>query len=439
MRRVRVPVNPEGVNPVAKLDLGDIVLFENSTIAEERAVDEHTVDDSQYHFLFSNPSEIETPRLDMASKISDTMKKCYYLYNTLYFIGVISLLIFFLIENTDFQTTFMDNSDSYMWVYAIVGAVAFTPEILLHLRGQKHYSRIIIQKHARAEPYTLDGKTWKDIVPNRFISAKLVLTWCVLTYYFPWNFDSTGICLGLLGVAYILGYVQQAYSDYKIETIQVKLLTAAEFHEETCKRRVAELEKEPTEIDLRKLIEMDESQTLEFKSSVWASYRSDTGDLVIDANKNYKTEDSIIKTIAGFLNTEGGKLVIGVQERPILRVVGIESDLPYSGGERNIESFQNGLQELIRNSTHSETIVGTYVFIGLEPLQGKKVCVINVKQRQPEKWTWVDMKTIDGGKQAKEVFYVRSGPQTKRISSQESGHEWRSSTSNRRDKWEHWD
>jgi type I restriction enzyme R subunit len=216
-------------------------------------------------------------------------------------------------------------------------------------------------------------------------------------------------------------------------------LTTTEFHEETCKRRAAELEKEPTEIDLNKLIEMDESQTLEFKSSVWASYRNDTGDLVTDANKNYKTEDSIIKTIAGFLNTEGGKLVIGVQERPKFRVVGIESDFPYSGGEKSLESFQNGLQGLVRNSTHSETIVGTYVFIRVEPIQGKKVCVIDVKQRQPEKWTWVDMKTIDGGKPAKEVFYVRSGPQTKLISSQESGHEWRSSNPDRRDKWEHWD
>jgi len=437
MRRARVPVNPEGSQPVAVLDtdsIMQIVLFENSTIAEERTVDDSSVDDSDYHFLYTNISEIQEPKYSESSSISNAMKIGYYIHNVLYIIGIISLFIFLLIMETDFEAYF--NGD--MFVLLTIIALGIAPEIFLHFKGKNHYTRMLIKKYSRDDPYTLEGKTWKDTATEKFLLAKFVLTWCVLTYYFPWHFSFAGICLGLFGALYILSFLQQAYANYKSDTIQVKLLTTAEFYEEVSKRRVFELEKEPTAISIEKIFRMRESQTLEFKSSIWASYRDDTGDLVTKANKNLKTEDSVIKTIAGFLNTEGGKLVIGIQERPHLRIVGIEADLPYSGKEKSIESFQNSLQELIRNATHSDTIVGTFVFIKIEPTQaGKKVCVIDVKQRHHDKWTWVDMKTIDGGKPAKEQFYVRSGPQTKRISSQESGHEWRSSSTELRNNWAH--
>lgn len=172
-----------------------------------------------------------------------------------------------------------------------------------------------------------------------------------------------------------------------------------------------------------KLIQDEESQILEFKSSIWATFRNDNGEQVIGAKKNYHTEDSIIKTIAAFSNTDGGKLVIGVQDRPERKVIGIEADLEYSGGEKDFETYQNSLSELIRKSTKNESIIGTSVNIHLEKNSGKTICIVTVKKKH---WVWVDLKTIDGGKPSKDVFFVRSGPQTKKLSA-ESAHEWRKS------------
>ena len=172
---------------------------------------------------------------------------------------------------------------------------------------------------------------------------------------------------------------------------------------------------------LSQLIESDESQTLEFKSSVWATYNSATGEQIIDAKKNLNTEDSIVKTIAAFCNSEGGDLVIGVQDRPKKKVVGVEADFPHSGGQKDIESFQNSLSEVIRKATNNDSIIGTVVDIGIEDFKGKKICIVRVK---PKKWIWVDLKSEKGGKPEKSVFFVRSGPQTKWLSP-ESGHEWR--------------
>jgi hypothetical protein len=110
-------------------------------------------------------------------------------------------------------------------------------------------------------------------------------------------------------------------------------------------------------------------------------------------------------------------------------VVGIEVDFEYSGKSKDIESFQNGLSELIRTATGVDSIVGTngYVRISIEELEGKAICVVDVTQRQPKEWTWVDMKATDGGSPQKEAFFVRSGPQTKHLISQASAHEWRTS------------
>lgn len=186
---------------------------------------------------------------------------------------------------------------------------------------------------------------------------------------------------------------------------------------------------------LDKLLKGDESQILEFKSSIWASYRNDTGEQAEGASKNLKTEDSVIKTIAAFLNTEGGTLAIGIQDRPERKVVGIEADFAYSGSQKDIESFQNSLSELVRNATGEDSIVGTYVKMQIREISGKNICLVIVEKRQPKYWTWVDMKTIDGGSPMKEAFFVRSGPQTKLLRSKASAHEWRTSSEELRGSW----
>ena len=127
--------------------------------------------------------------------------------------------------------------------------------------------------------------------------------------------------------------------------------------------RIQELE---NKVDISLLVEQPETEVLEFKSSVWAQYNNKTGETINEqTTKSLALEDSIIKTIAAFLNTQGGKLIIGVQDRPERKVVGIEADFQYSGNSKDIESFQNSLTNVIQKATNDPVIVGTYVELSL--------------------------------------------------------------------------
>ena len=187
--------------------------------------------------------------------------------------------------------------------------------------------------------------------------------------------------------------------------------------------RIQELENE----EILTIVEQPETEVLEFKSSVWAQYNNKTGETINEqTTKSLALEDSIIKTIAAFLNTQGGKLIIGVQDRPERKVVGIEADFQYSGNSKDIESFQNSLTNVIKAATNDPVIVGTYVEISIESIEGKSICVIDVKQKAPKSWTYVNMKNWKNKGEKKECFFVRSGPSSNIIDSRKSADEWKS-------------
>jgi len=180
-------------------------------------------------------------------------------------------------------------------------------------------------------------------------------------------------------------------------------------------------------VEIKNIIEQPETEVLEFKSSVWAQYNNNSGELIDkQKSKSLALEDSIIKTIAAFLNTQGGKLIIGVQDRPKRKVVGIEADFQYSGKSKDIESFQNSLTNAIKTATNDPAIVGTYVEISIEIIEGKSICAINVKQKAPKSWTYVNMKNWKDKGEKKECFFVRSGPSSNLIDSRKSADEWKS-------------
>ena len=79
-----------------------------------------------------------------------------------------------------------------------------------------------------------------------------------------------------------------------------------------CEEQPAE---KPLSGGLRELIDRGESNVLEFKESARWSHGTE---------KKGKSEQVIVKTIAGFMNTEGGTLLIGVADNGT--VVGLESD-----------------------------------------------------------------------------------------------------------------
>ncbi len=143
------------------------------------------------------------------------------------------------------------------------------------------------------------------------------------------------------------------------------------------------------------LIKRGESKTLEFKSTLRWNLKEERQD---DRGVTY----AVLKTIAAFLNTEGGDLLIGVADDG--SIVGIERDQLESD-----DKFMRHLAQVVRNGLGDRT--GTCIDPKTQIVQGKTVCVVSC-QRSPEPvfLMWKGLETFPDGD-----FYVRSGPGTVKL------------------------
>jgi type I restriction enzyme R subunit len=144
------------------------------------------------------------------------------------------------------------------------------------------------------------------------------------------------------------------------------------------------------------LIKAGESKTLEFKSTLRWSLKEDRQD-------DKGVTHAVLKTVAAFLNTEGGDLLIGVADDG--SIVGIERDQLESD-----DKFMRHLAQVVRNGLGERA--GTCIDPKTQIVQGRTVCVVSC-QRSPEpvflKWKGVEA-SPDGD------FFVRSGPGTVTLS-----------------------
>ena len=143
------------------------------------------------------------------------------------------------------------------------------------------------------------------------------------------------------------------------------------------------------------LIKRGESKTLEFKSTLRWNLKEDRLDDKVVTH-------AVLKTIAAFLNTEGGDLLIGVADDG--SIVGIEPDQL-----ENDDKFMRHLAQVVRNGLGDRA--GTCIDPKTQVVNDKTVCVVSC-QRSPEpvclKWKGVES-APDGD------FFVRSGPGTVKL------------------------
>ena len=143
------------------------------------------------------------------------------------------------------------------------------------------------------------------------------------------------------------------------------------------------------------LIKRGESKTLEFKSTLRWSLKEDQRD-------DKGVTHAALKTIAAFLNTEGGDLLLGVADDG--SIVGIERDRL-----ENDDKFMRHLAQVVRNGMGDRA--GTCIDPKTQIVQGKTVCVVSC-QRSPEPvfLKWKGVETTPQGD-----FFVRSGPGTVKL------------------------
>ena len=152
-------------------------------------------------------------------------------------------------------------------------------------------------------------------------------------------------------------------------------------------------------MDIKKIIEAGENTDVEFKSTL----RYDNNTCKI----NKILEEVIMKSIAAFSNTEGGRLFIGISNDG--NILGLEND--YSTLKQpNRDFFELHLRTLIEtyygNAFSAETVRIDFVVE-----DEKDVCIVYISKGQEPVYTMVTNK--QGAKEEK--FYIRVGNSSREI------------------------
>ncbi|WP_044085463.1 AlbA family DNA-binding domain-containing protein [Lewinella cohaerens] len=146
------------------------------------------------------------------------------------------------------------------------------------------------------------------------------------------------------------------------------------------------------------IIEEGESDRIEFKSSLRFDYHQNT--------INKSLEEVIVKTIAGFMNTSGGTLLIGLDDSG--NILGLKQDYQ-SLKKKDRDGFELQIYQLITNDIGIEFC--SLIEIDFYDLDEKDVCVLRIEVATSPAYVHGKNKTS---------FYIRAGNSTKPLTIQEA-------------------
>jgi type I restriction enzyme R subunit len=148
------------------------------------------------------------------------------------------------------------------------------------------------------------------------------------------------------------------------------------------------------------VIANDEDFAVEFKSTARWDIR--------EGRPNKLIEDAVVKTVAGFLNTDGGTLLIGVG--PDRHVVGLDHDYPRVKPP-NGDGFVNWLTTHLSNAVGHAAVMRSRARIALH--DGKDICRLDVGRSSQPVWATTSQK--------ERVFFVRMNNSTRELPDGELG------------------
>ena len=148
------------------------------------------------------------------------------------------------------------------------------------------------------------------------------------------------------------------------------------------------------ELNLNQMILNGESEAVEFKTTLRINLHT--------GNKDPRMEFAILRTLAGFLNTKGGTLIIGMSDES--EPVGIEID-----GFPNEDKMSLHLVNLVKNRISPQAM--TFIHAHFEDYMAKRVMII--KCSKSSEAVFVKDDNI-------ERFYLRTGPSTTELSASQT-------------------
>jgi len=118
-------------------------------------------------------------------------------------------------------------------------------------------------------------------------------------------------------------------------------------------------------------------------------------------------EQIIVKTVAAFLNTEGGTLLIGVDDSGA--ALGLENDYKTLGKRPDRDGYENWLTNLLLDQFGKES--SPFIRITFHDMAGKDVCRVAVKP-SPKAVYVTDVNA--------ENLYIRTGNATRQLITKEA-------------------
>lgn len=182
-------------------------------------------------------------------------------------------------------------------------------------------------------------------------------------------------------------------------------LWKVEYYEDFLKRRrmliveeinsfLQSLVAETPEMDIKELIKRDESYNLEFKSTFAWNLKEEK----VDKDVKFAT----LKTIAAFLNTNGGTLIIGVDDNH--QIVGLNQDY-----KANFRGDKDGFLLDFTNYVQNEfglTVYKKYISTKFEEVNGKDIFIVRVEKSLDRVFVEIENRKI---------LFVRLDNQTKSL------------------------
>ena len=432
-----MPEEAEFGHPIAVLHKSELVLFENGTLAEYRKTPAHgleatstTTRNQAYDLYYNHISELASIKRIQA-KWPSVLQQVLMKRNRALFTGFLGLILagsYFLSTDYSQLPIVRDLSEGWRLFVCLIILFTFVPlefnirDILLRYhRAEDGAIQVNLVHRNNPVNIHLRPRTWKDELYDwhngtiRFVILlamfdlpgsgnfetdfleflELVIGFTILPYvffvlYVPFHFLQLTMNKRR---GYI--YVQSLNSDQFFRLCQEKIASA---------KPMLEAQRDKT---LSELISIDETATLEFKGSLWTTYNTRTYEPIEQQNKkSLELQDAVVKSIAAFLNTDGGTLLVGVKDKPHERedpISGIENDFRFLGKDKSIEGFGHAMIQLLNDAFGDQTTVKLYVSISYPRMNEKTVCRVDVKPlprvRNGEMWT----KTKTMG--AEEFFY----------------------------------
>jgi len=408
---ISAPIGPLGRTPKGGIELigGDhLVLFEDGTMGVRQEGEQY--DGSEYGMLYHSPHHVSTIE---RSKEVDHHDATFFRFSLILF--AIYAVMYLLVRFNSAWPSFIPEWEYFWqtWFLVPVSIHFFAFRFLIRSAGELKVFP------TNSDPHVLPVTSGALSTASNLLALSIATALGALVSLdgAEWMCDAALIALGIcVALPHIWPGLNRPLFVSKGHLL-IPQLDLDAFHEQSTNILQEMRQRESSESpELLDLLMSNESQSLEFKASLWTTYIGTTDQRVKEQNaKNFRLQDSVVKTVAGFMNTDGGTLLIGVLDKPrtagneVAKVVGIEPDYDWLGKRADVEGFTHSMIQLLNDAFGSSAITKLHVVITTPPHDGKRLCRLDVTPRQRERnnEVWVKTKTMGD-----EEFFFRASDTT---------------------------